>query len=466
MRAHFPLETRVFKAFGAVLAAGLVLVAGQVPASATDTPAPTRFSEFSITPTSVDVDHPTVTYTGRLVSTGDDGVEQGLANAPVCLTKDAPCIGYTTTDADGRFTASVTLSASGEHPMMVGGVAGAHYQGNRTSYYANVSPGIYLHVRPAKTRISMAFDPAPSIIGDPVDVTGLLERQTPDGGWAGAPGQMVRVFVSDKQVAQGLTAADGRYRIPTTVPGEGSWHVETPYTFERVPSNLGGEYGPCLGTRVDSGYLVAYHRTTITGFNASPEPVGKGSTITARGRVMRVKADGTTEPGTGSPMLEFSADGKKWTNVLGVDPDARGYFTITTPAVRDGYWRADTSQMPGYYELPSTSGADYVDVRYRTAISGFNASPEPIKKGRHLTVAGTLKRDTTSWTAFSGQSVKIYFAADGARTWTYEGTAKTSSTGHFSRVFTASKDGTWRATYAGSATYLAVTGSGDHVDVR
>lgn len=122
--------------------------------------------------------------------------------------------------------------------------------------------------------------------------------------------------------------------------------------------------------------------------------------------------------------------------------------------------------MPGYEELPATSGADYVDVRYRTAISGFNAGPEPIKKGGRLTVSGTLKRDTSAWKAFPGQSVKIYFAADGATTWTYEGTAQTSSTGHFSHAFTAAKNGTWRATYAGSGTYLAVTGSGDHVDVR
>jgi hypothetical protein len=93
-------------------------------------------------------------------------------------------------------------------------------------------------------------------------------------------------------------------------------------------------------------------------------------------------------------------------------------------------------------------------TRTRTAISSFNASPEPIKKGRRLTVAGTLKRHTTSWKAFPGQSVKIYFAA------------KTSSTGHFSHTFTADRDGTWRATYAGSSTHLAVTGSGDYVDVR
>jgi hypothetical protein len=96
------LETPVFRTLGAVLAAGLVLVAAQVPASAADTPAPTRFSEFAITPTTVDVDNPTVTYTGRLVYTAADGTEQGLPDVPVCLRKDAICFGYTNTDADAR----------------------------------------------------------------------------------------------------------------------------------------------------------------------------------------------------------------------------------------------------------------------------------------------------------------------------------------------------------------------------
>jgi hypothetical protein len=461
----------VFRTLGAVLAAGLVLVAAQVPASADDTPAPTRFSEFAITPTTVDVDNPTVTYTGRLVYTATDGSEQGLPNVPVCLRKDAFCYRYANTDADGRFTASVTLGTAGETPMMVEGNANARYQGNRYYSYATAT-GMYLHVHALKTRMSIGFDPAPSVVGDKVNVTGALERVTPDGGWTAAPSQIVKIFYrpngvpAETQVAQGVTAADGTYSVPVTVPGEGFWHAEIPTAFMREPSSLGWGNGAYLGTRADSPLMNANYRTTITGFNASPEPVGKGSTITASGRVLRFRADGSAEPGTGSPFLQFSADGEKWTTVYGVDPDANGYFKITTPAVSDGYWRVDTTEMPGVGELPATSGADYVDVRYRTAISGFNASPEPIKKGKRLTVAGTLKRDTTSWKAFSGQSVKIYFAPKGATTWTYEGAAKTSSTGHFSHTFTAAKDGTWRATYAGSSTYLAVTGSGDYVDVR
>jgi hypothetical protein len=462
----------VFRTLGAGLAAGLVLVAAQVPANAADDPAPTRFSEFAITPTTVDVDHPKVTYTGRLVYTGADGLEQGLPDAPVCLRKDALCIGYTDTDADGRFTSSVTLGTFGESPTMVEGNAAAQYQGDQDHSYALATPGMYLYVHPVKTHLSIGFDRAPTVIGDKVNVIGVLERGTPVGGWTPAPGQTVTLFWRPNaaepsvQIGQAVTAADGTYSIPATVLGGGYWNTRTPFGFMREPSSLGWGDGAYRDAWADTALLTAKYRTTITEFNASPEPVGKGATLTASGRVLRYKADGSTEPGTGSPMLQFSTDGAVWKNVSGVKPDAGGHFAIKTPAASDGYWRVDTSQKPGEAELPTTSGADYVDVRYRTAISGFNASPEPIAKGKRLTVAGTLKRDTTAWKAFSGQSVKVYFAAKGATSWTYEGTAKTSSTGHFSHTFTASKDGTWRATYAGSTTYVAVTGTGDYVDVR
>jgi hypothetical protein len=112
-----------------------------------------------------------------------------------------------------------------------------------------------------------------------------------------------------------------------------------------------------------------------------------------------------------------------------------------------------------------TSGSDYVDTKTWTRVRSFNASPEPVRKGRTITAAGYLDRYGSSWTAFTGQTVRIYFQPKGSTTWTYEGKATTSKTGHFSHGFTAAKDGTWRANYAGTTTYLAVTGSGDYVDV-
>jgi hypothetical protein len=131
----------VFRALGAVLAAGLVLAAARVPARA-DTRAPTRFSEFSVTPTSLDVDHPTVTYTGRLIFTGTDGADQGVPGARVCLEKDLRCVATTDTDADGRFTSPVTLSATGDQPQLRDGKATAFFNGDKDNQSTDVRPGI------------------------------------------------------------------------------------------------------------------------------------------------------------------------------------------------------------------------------------------------------------------------------------------------------------------------------------
>ncbi len=449
--------------FGSLtLAVALALAAAQ-PASAASDGAPTRFSEFSVSPDAVDVDHDTVTFTGRLVSSGADGVEQGLPDARVIVSKDYDGLAQATTGPDGRFSAVVKLSTSGDQPKMVEGDTGATYNGDAAHQAAKVSPTVFLHVTPARTRISMAVGPVPEVVGDIAHVTGLLERETPDGGWTAVAGQLVRVLAANT-MTKGLTAADGTYDIIVRAPaGEGSWAVSTPLYYSRGPATYGN--GPYTGSTADGDPLPVYYRTAITGFNASPEPVGQGAEITAAGRAVRFGVDGEAEPGTGWPVLQFSSDGQVWTDLFSTVPDADGYFSMKTPAERDGYWRVQV-ERPGVDELPSTSSADYVDVRYRTAVADFNASPEPVTKGAKITVAGTLRRYTTAWKAFSGQSVKIYFAADGTSTWTYEGAATSSTTGHFSHTFTAAKDGIWRVTYAGSADYLAVTGPGDHVDVR
>lgn len=84
----------------------------------------------------------------------------------------------------------------------------------------------------------------------------------------------------------------------------------------------------------------------------------------------------------------------------------------------------------------------------------LNATPEPVVKGKKVTAKGTLKIDGK---ALSGAKVKIYFKAKGATAYAYKGVATTSSKGAYSKAFTATKTGTWKASYAGSSTRNADT---------
>ncbi|MGW3247276.1 hypothetical protein [Streptomyces sp. NPDC001070] len=100
-----------------------------------------------------------------------------------------------------------------------------------------------------------------------------------------------------------------------------------------------------------------------------------------------------------------------------------------------------------------------------------NASPEPIAKGRTLTITGTLSQanwqsDTKAYAGYGSQPVRLQFRKKGTTTYTTIKTIKSSSTGALKTTVTASTDGYWRFSFAGTSTTPAVSAGGDYVDVR
>lgn len=78
----------------------------------------------------------------------------------------------------------------------------------------------------------------------------------------------------------------------------------------------------------------------------------------------------------------------------------------------------------------------------------LNATPEPVVKGKKLTAKGVLK---VNGKVLSGTAVKIYFKATGVSTYTYRGAAKTNAKGVYTKAFTATKSGIWKAVYVGGS---------------
>ncbi len=98
-----------------------------------------------------------------------------------------------------------------------------------------------------------------------------------------------------------------------------------------------------------------------------------------------------------------------------------------------------------------------------------NASPEPVKKGKTITVTGKLSRanwDDGKYHGYSTQSVKLQFRKKNSSTYTTVKTIKTSTTGALKTTVKASADGFFRYTFAGTSTTPAVTAAGDFVDVK
>ncbi|WP_329039802.1 DUF5707 domain-containing protein [Streptomyces sp. NBC_00178] len=98
-----------------------------------------------------------------------------------------------------------------------------------------------------------------------------------------------------------------------------------------------------------------------------------------------------------------------------------------------------------------------------------NAAPEPVKKGKTITVTGKLSRanwEDFAYHGYAGQPVKLQFRKKSSSTYSTVKTIKTSSTGALKTTVKASVDGYWRYSFAGTSTTPTVTAAGDFVDVK
>ncbi|MFF8944460.1 calcium-binding protein [Streptomyces sp. NPDC014864] len=98
-----------------------------------------------------------------------------------------------------------------------------------------------------------------------------------------------------------------------------------------------------------------------------------------------------------------------------------------------------------------------------------NASPEPVYKGKTITVTGKLSRanwDDLQYHGYANQYVKLQYRKSGSSTYTTLKTIKSDSYGNLKTTTTASADGYYRYSFAGTTTTPAVNATGDFVDVK
>ncbi|MDN3022841.1 hypothetical protein [Streptomyces sp. S.PB5] len=105
----------------------------------------------------------------------------------------------------------------------------------------------------------------------------------------------------------------------------------------------------------------------------------------------------------------------------------------------------------------------------RAAKLTVNASPEPVKKGRTITVSGKLTRanwETGNYTGYVSQKATLQFRAKGSDSYTTVKTVTSSTGGALKTTVTASKDGYYRYVFAGTTTTAAAKAGGDYIDVQ
>jgi hypothetical protein len=98
-----------------------------------------------------------------------------------------------------------------------------------------------------------------------------------------------------------------------------------------------------------------------------------------------------------------------------------------------------------------------------------NAGPEPVTKGKKITITGKLTRanwEKHDYRGYTSQPVKLQFRKAGTSTYKTVRTVNTNSYGNLKTTVTASTDGYWRYSFAGTSTTAPVTTAGDFLDVR
>lgn len=138
-----------------------------------------------------------------------------------------------------------------------------------------------------------------------------------------------------------------------------------------------------------------------------------------------------------------------------VNSDAAEWKTLGTGIKKNGGYDTDL--------LSAT-----VRLQRASRIQNANASPEPVAKGKPITVTGTVQHANWSqhrYDNYGGRLVKLQFKPAGSSTYSTVKTVTASSTGSLKTTVTASQDGTWRWSYGGNTTTGASNSTGDYVDV-
>ena len=107
---------------------------------------------------------------------------------------------------------------------------------------------------------------------------------------------------------------------------------------------------------------------------------------------------------------------------------------------------------------------------YRRTRITFAALPHPIKAGHKLTLSGrlTYRNAAGTYVAIKNEAIFFYFRKKGTKTWKIlKGLAATTKNGNYSKTYTATASGYWRAAFLPMSTpYQNITSTSVYVRVR
>ncbi|MCX5406397.1 hypothetical protein OHA37_21290 [Streptomyces sp. NBC_00335] len=337
-----------------------------------------------------------------------------------------------TTDANGHFEGGITANGSsgfrnddGKPATSIG--LATEVNGARDTDYFEVS------VAPVETRVALDSTNVSGPYGTEAKVTGTVTYESPEGTWKPVPAG-IDVSVGFKQV---LTDDSGRFTRTTQLSRDTTWEAQVKDQWAQSQAqSVTLTVGPGTTFNRPTAWVSASKTVSVTGaLGLYRIPAG----------ITSLKVD-----------VQYSADGQTgWTTRKSVDvalmPGTNPGSSLTLPVRTTlpypgaGHLRL---QYAGMQTLHGSTSSTVKAVRTMTAIPEFNAAPEPVKKGKPITITGKLNHADPTWKPFAGQTVHYYFRPAGTFTWKVMGYSKTAADGTFTKTFTATQTGYWQARYA------------------
>ncbi|MFJ8137156.1 hypothetical protein [Streptomyces sp. NPDC096013] len=421
-----------------------------------------RIPELTATPAVPDYLHQQVTVSGTAVATDPrhPDTPTPAAGVPVDIETGRGRLNATT-GADGRFTAAfIPVEQSVDLTAAPG--ASDTYPG---AIDLQTPKKYHLHTTQAPVRFTASTHALNLKQGATGTVTGRAEIQT-TAGWQPLPNTTISLAGLDSRNQPSFEVGE------TTTDSHGSYtlHVSSYNAAPAAELIAGTDYMPFQQVATEPFSLHVAYTTHID----TSAQLNDDSSLHVSGYVYYEDARAHW-PAKPTVTLQYSKDGKSgWKNATTIpvpirhnkpqfeEEFARTFTTTNTNA----YWRA---QFNGNPDLATSTTKPVHLVRYATRITGFHASPDPVRKNQPIRFAGTLQyKNGTAWKPLSDQAPTLYFKPRGSTAYRYVTELGTDKHGHLIGMVTAKQDGTWALALSRQTgdRYLRSARVTDYVDVR
>ncbi|MFJ6897643.1 hypothetical protein [Streptomyces hokutonensis] len=260
--------------------------------------------------------------------------------------------------------------------------------------------------------------------------------------------------------AQAADAPSGRAALSAaTADGSATAAATLNVTFSKMKVNSGKAV--VVGATAKVAVPVTYTVTHAASLDVSTDNFASGALI-YRGTSVTSPTNEiiSDDPGTCTAASTTVLNCKATVYIRPDDGDLSNADAVT--------WKVGGLAITANGAKKTQGDLGNVPVRRASQLTA-DATPEPVKKGKTITVTGKLSRanwETHKNAGYAGQSVKLQFRKNGSTTYTTVKTIKTSSTGALKTTVTATVDGYFRYSFAGTASTAAVNATGDFVDVK